>query len=109
VTAAQQVAAAREFLDGARRRKVSETPHSVLVREAAELRRQLGLVLDLIGEDDATLTGPVLWKPTVRQALIDAVNWREQRPDHPDAADQVALYVTAARALGIDLGPGGAS
>jgi hypothetical protein len=187
VTADPRLTAAREFLAGARRRKIGELPPSVLAREAAELRRQLGQVLDLIGEDGAILPGPELqavlgaldhaavfleeraeqhcdacvthpagaceshvddldqagayralagrlngrqapgvppipiagvaapygrpvpWELTVRQALIDAINWREKRPDHPDAADQVKLYIVAARALGIDLGPGGAS
>ena len=43
---------AREFLDGARRRKVTTLPPSVLVRECAELRRQLGQVLDVIDQAD---------------------------------------------------------
>lgn len=41
----QRVAGAREYLDGARHRKVTELPPSVLVRELAETRRQLGIVL----------------------------------------------------------------
>jgi hypothetical protein len=46
----QRVTAAREFLAGARRRKVAELPHSVLMRENAKLRRQLGQVLAVIDE-----------------------------------------------------------
>jgi hypothetical protein len=42
-----RIALAMDYLDGARRRKVTELPPSVLVRELAETRRQLGLVLDL--------------------------------------------------------------
>jgi hypothetical protein len=48
VTADLRVTTAREFLDGARRRKVTELPPSLLVRECAELRRQLAQVLDVI-------------------------------------------------------------
>ncbi|HEY3982037.1 MAG TPA: hypothetical protein VGM79_32610, partial [Streptosporangiaceae bacterium] len=60
MTADPRLTAAREVLAGARRRKIAELPPSVLAREAAELRRQLGQVLDLIGEDGATLTGAEL-------------------------------------------------
>jgi hypothetical protein len=53
VTADLRVTAAREYLEGARRRKVTELPPSLLVREAAELRRALGQVLDVLdGLDD---------------------------------------------------------
>jgi hypothetical protein len=50
VTADPRLTAAREFLAGARRRKIGELPPSVLARLAAELRRQLGQVLDVIDE-----------------------------------------------------------
>ena len=46
-----RLTAAREFLDGARGRKVGQLPASVLLREDAELRRQLGQVLDVIEAD----------------------------------------------------------
>jgi hypothetical protein len=53
VSADQRVTAAREFLAGARRRKVDQLPPSLLMRECAELRRLLGQVLDVLaGERD---------------------------------------------------------
>ena len=44
----QRVTSAREFLSGARRRKVAQLPPSLLMRECAELRRLLGQVLDVL-------------------------------------------------------------
>src|SRR5258708_29946821 len=46
----QRVEHAREFLDAIRPYKVADRPHSVLVREDAELRRFVGQLLDVIGE-----------------------------------------------------------
>ena len=46
----QRVANAREYLGYAREVKVGELPLSALMRMAAELRRQLGQVLDVIRE-----------------------------------------------------------
>jgi len=57
VTADGRLTAARAFLASSRGRKLAERPHSVLIREAAELRRQLAQVLDVIdegAEDDGT-------------------------------------------------------
>jgi hypothetical protein len=51
VTAVQRVAAAREYLEYARKVHVADFPYSPLTRMAAELRRQLGQVLDVIGDD----------------------------------------------------------
>src|SRR5262249_47489350 len=48
VSADQRVELAREYLAGARRTGVGHLPPSVLMRECAELRRQLGVVLDVI-------------------------------------------------------------
>ncbi len=48
----ERVTQAREFLDGARRRKVAELPPSLLIRECAELRRQLGQVLGAVDRAD---------------------------------------------------------
>ena len=60
-----RVALAGEYLAGARRRKVTELPASVLMRELAETRRQFGQVLDVIREQAtacatqaATQSGP---------------------------------------------------
>jgi hypothetical protein len=48
VSADQRVERAREYLAGARRAGVDHLPPSVLMRECAELRRQLGVVLNVI-------------------------------------------------------------
>ena len=48
MSADQRVELAREYLAGARRTGVGHLPPSVLMRECAELRRQLGVVLDVI-------------------------------------------------------------
>jgi hypothetical protein len=48
MSADQRVTSAREFLSGARRRKVDQLPPSLLMRECAELRRLLGQVLDVL-------------------------------------------------------------
>ena len=50
MTADQRVSRAREYLAGIRQHKVTTLPPSVLVRECAELRRQLGQVLDAIDQ-----------------------------------------------------------
>lgn len=49
----QRIVYAREYLGYARGIKVSELPHSALIRMAAELRRQLGQVLDYVSESEA--------------------------------------------------------
>lgn len=46
----QRVTSAREYLASIRKHKVSSLPDTVLIREAAELRRQLGQVLDAIDQ-----------------------------------------------------------
>lgn len=46
----QRVTSAREYLTGIRQHKVSTLPPSVMLRECAELRRQLGQVLDVIDQ-----------------------------------------------------------
>lgn len=79
-----RVTAAREFLDGARRRKVTELPPSLLIRECAELRRLLGQVLDVIAagvclDDDQAAT--------VLAALDDAAGHiRERAANCPECA-----------------------
>jgi hypothetical protein len=50
VSADQRVTMARGYLASVRQHKVSGLPPSVLVRECAELRRQLGQVLDAIDQ-----------------------------------------------------------
>ena len=74
---ASQITQAREYLAGARRRKVNTLPPSVLMRELAETRRQLGQVLGLIEGQAATLTGAQL--STVLDALDVAADYKRDR------------------------------
>ena len=53
-TTDQRVIYAREFLAGARRRKVADMPPSILMREDAELRRVLSQVLDVVADYENT-------------------------------------------------------
>jgi hypothetical protein len=76
VTADPRVDLAREYLTGARRRKVNTLPPSVLMRELAETRRQLGQVLDV------TAAGLVLTeeqRSTVLSALDVAAEYLRER------------------------------
>ena len=50
MTADQRVTNAREYLGYAREVRVADLPHTAVVRLAAELRRQLGQVLDVVTE-----------------------------------------------------------
>jgi hypothetical protein len=50
-----RIQAAREYLDGARKRRVTELPPSLLERECAELRRTAGQLLDVITEQASAL------------------------------------------------------
>ncbi len=69
---------AREYLNGARKRSVSELPPSVLIREVAELRRQLGIVLDLLETRPALDAGTLA---SLHQVFADAIDWRESMLD----------------------------
>jgi len=71
----QRVIYARDFLAGARKRRVSELPPSVLVREDAELRRLLGQVLDYLSE--VVALGPHQVE-VIGNALSDAIAWRTE-------------------------------
>ena len=77
MTGDQRVTAAREYLDGARKRKVAELPPSLLIRECAELRRALGQVLDVIGDQAAAFT--TAEAATVLDALAVAAEYRRYR------------------------------
>jgi hypothetical protein len=124
----QRVIAAREFLDGARRRKVDELPPSVLMREDAELRRLLGKLLDVVRDYEdteldlevtqITIAGGVLLAPadlrTLYSALADAIAYREPAEFCADCGDEglcgahesdlekTNTYRALARALGIE-------
>ena len=73
----QRVANAREYLDAIRPHKVTTRPPSVLLRECAELRRQLGQVLDVIGEQPQVLTASQM--AGVLKALAVAADLTEDR------------------------------
>jgi hypothetical protein len=50
MSADQRVTAAREYLGYARQIKFADLPEPAVIRMAVELRRQLGQVLDYVGE-----------------------------------------------------------
>ena len=80
MSADPRVTAARAFLAEAKRRKFDGKPNSVLVREAAELRHQLGQVLRAIDDQaPAVLAGNYDLSPaevlTVLSALAIAARW----------------------------------
>jgi hypothetical protein len=77
VTADMRVSIAREYLASVRRHKVTTLPPSVLVRECAELRRQLGQVLDVIDGQAAALGADQ--SATVLSALEDASDGIRER------------------------------
>lgn len=83
MTADQRVQIAREYLAGARKRKVGELPPSLLIRECAEMRRLLGQVLDVVDEaallaaDDSTgtwLDGSATVAPADLATVLDALH-----------------------------------
>jgi hypothetical protein len=74
----QRITLAREYLAGVRQHDVLRMLPSALMREAAESRRQLGIVLDVIGEAMTAAD-----RATMLAALVDAARWR----DHLGAAD----------------------
>ncbi|HCU96529.1 MAG TPA: hypothetical protein DHU96_28945 [Actinobacteria bacterium] len=93
MTPDQRVPMAREYLNGARRRRVTTLPPSILVRECAELRRQLGQVLNAI-DDQADDDGTEPYCTTCGQWVgmfrgIDG--WRHFRGD-PAPGGQRELY-----------------
>ena len=67
-----RLANARDFLTGVRKHKVTEAPPSVLVRECAELRRQLGQVLDVADGQAKRLDGiAAICEQTLGDELAD--------------------------------------
>ena len=104
-------------LPGARKRSVDALPHSVLMRELAETRRQLGVVLALADKPD-TLES-LGWRGILRDALTDAISYRESQLDnrcdgceihpaglcevHSAHLDQADAYQNVAAILGLDV------
>ena len=76
MTADQRVTTARAYLAGIRKHNAADLPFSVLLREAAELRRQLGQVLDAV---DGMVTITAADVPAVMGALADAATLLERR------------------------------
>ena len=115
MTADPRVTAAREFLDAIRPYKVSDRPHSVLMREDAELRRMLRQLLDVIDGQPSALAG--VQRGTLRLALGDAITYREPAGscadcdaepgglcyDHAGDLDRCDAYGALAESLGIEL------
>lgn len=92
----QRVDRAREFLDGALKRKVTELPPSVLMRELAEARRQLGQVLDFIAWQPEPGPGPGLGEEVERlvavRALLAGFDWEFH--DRQLALEEIERIVT---------------
>ena len=131
MSAPQSVTSAREFLAAARRRKVGDLPPPVLMRELAECRRQLGIVLSVLNdfEDEERLhdvtgltpSGGARLSPAdvliLGQILADALAWREPCgpchdcpagpgkacPDHVEDETRSAAYLRLAGDLGIEV------
>lgn len=105
MSADQRVINAREYLGYARAVKVADLPYPALVRLAAELRRQLGQVLDAMAAGDATRVTPdgsatlsAVDVQTVLGALADAAWWQAQH----GTPERAARYRSLARSLGDD-------
>jgi hypothetical protein len=105
MTADQRVTNAREYLGYARVIKVADLPYPALMRLAAELRRQLGQVLDAIGEEARTGARPdgsaalsAVDVQTVLGALADAAWWQAQH----GTPERAARYRNLSRSLGDD-------
>jgi hypothetical protein len=114
-TTDQRVVYAREFLSGARRRKVAELPPSVLMREDAELRRVLGQVLGYLGEvvvvdpDRLEVLGKALSDairyndPAVHCEACDPLPGDELCPECAAGFATATAYLHLARELGIEV------
>jgi Flp pilus assembly protein TadB len=71
VTADPRLTAAREYIGHARGLQIGQVPHPALQRIAAELRRQLGQVLNVVDEASATMgqADEAAWRRVVRTPL----------------------------------------
>ncbi len=113
MTADQRAGLAREYLTGARKRKVDQLPPSLLMRECAELRRLLGQCLDVIEHQPFPLTD--MQRAIVLDALEygaasrrEAAAWCTECRQHPASlcpAHETSLetadaYRQAAREIG---------
>lgn len=76
MTADQRLAAASEYLGHARGVQIGQVPHPALRRMAAELRRQLGQVLDVISGGVIVSADQL---EVLASALADAAEYREKR------------------------------
>jgi hypothetical protein len=114
MSADRGVQAAREYLNTISARLVAELPPSVLVREDAELRRQLRIVLEVVSDYEYTVidedrTQPTMWGGiyvaaadalTVADALSDAADCGEQHEPIDSSAARSSVYRELAARLG---------
>jgi hypothetical protein len=94
------VAQAREYLSAIRPYKVSQRPHGLLVREAAELRRFLGYALDALAAPTAAITALApdgsaisLSLADVLEVLGEAQGLRQSQPTRHDTAAEALAAV----------------
>jgi len=73
VTADRGVSAAREYLDTIMSHSVASLPPSVLMREDAELRRQLRIVLEVVDDYESTQLDHEVTQVTLYGALLVGV------------------------------------
>jgi hypothetical protein len=79
----QRVTYAREYLAGCRQRKLAELPPSALLREAAELRRELGQILDVVDAQAAELAALA----EIREVLAEVLD--DELADRQSALEQI--------------------
>ena len=95
MTAVQRVAAAREYLEYARKVHVADFPHSPLTRMAAELRRQLGQVLDVVTVTEAE-SDPDAGRLAAIRAVLARFDWdRDDRQFALEEIDRIAADGTS--------------
>ena len=109
MTADQRLAAAREYLEYARKVHVADLPTSPLTRMAAELRRQLGQVLDVVTELEAEVAarvrpdGSADLTPADVLTVVGALHIAAWWADYAGGREtEVARYRALSRTLGDD-------
>lgn len=100
----ERVRQAREFLEVARRHEVAGLPPSVMARELAEARRQVGVLLEVVREHGQHGVIPRGWESTVRQLLRDGISYsRGYRRGGRKGNEQAGIYWALVEVLGIDI------
>ena len=104
----QRVTNAREYIGYARALKVADLPYPALLRMAAELRRQLGQVLDVVAELEAEavshvrLDGSAQLSVTDVQTALSALSAAAWWAEYSGRLELIARYRGLARSLGDD-------